>query len=82
MFHFFAADESHDYEFDYIEGSDKGPDHWGDIKKEWATCRDGKMQSPINLTRPTYGPELGKLQRHYKISNAVLENAVHEIKVG
>ncbi len=26
------------------------PEHWGDLKPEFAACKDGKSQTPINLT--------------------------------
>lgn len=37
-------------EFDYSEGSSKGPDHWGEFHEEWAICNKGDMQSPIDLS--------------------------------
>ncbi|KAF9597195.1 hypothetical protein IFM89_016336 [Coptis chinensis] len=36
-------------EFDYVKGSSKGPDKWGVIHEEWATCKYGDEQSPIDL---------------------------------
>jgi carbonic anhydrase len=27
----------------------RGPEHWGDLDPEYATCRDGKAQSPIDI---------------------------------
>lgn len=29
---------------------DTGPTHWGDLAPEYAACRDGRSQSPVNLT--------------------------------
>ena len=29
-----------------------GPDHWGDLKPEFATCKDGQRQSPIDIQSP------------------------------
>jgi carbonic anhydrase len=32
-----------------------GPEHWGSIAPEYASCATGKMQSPIDLPKPTGG---------------------------
>ncbi|KAL5994544.1 hypothetical protein ACLOJK_024597 [Asimina triloba] len=73
-----AEDEK---EFNYIEGSGKGPEHWGEIHKEWAMCKNGEMQSPIDLSnqRVLVVPGLGKLDRSYKSANAILKNRGHDI---
>ncbi|RRT53994.1 hypothetical protein B296_00039832 [Ensete ventricosum] len=34
----------------YEKGSEAGPEHWGEIHKDWAACGKGRMQSPIDLT--------------------------------
>ncbi|KAK7392497.1 hypothetical protein VNO78_20937 [Psophocarpus tetragonolobus] len=75
-----VEDES---EFDYIKGSEKGPSHWGELKKEWAACKNGKMQSPIDLSshRVRVVPELGDLKKHYKSNNATVKNRGHDIEV-
>ncbi|XP_010243267.1 PREDICTED: alpha carbonic anhydrase 7-like [Nelumbo nucifera] len=68
-------------EFDYLEGSGKGPDHWGELHEEWAACKNGDMQSPIDLLneRVQLVPGLGRLKRSYKPSNAILKNRGHDI---
>ncbi|XP_073112378.1 alpha carbonic anhydrase 7-like isoform X1 [Elaeis guineensis] len=68
-------------EFSYEQGSPNGPDHWGEIHKEWATCNNGDMQSPIDLTheRVKILPGLGRLKRNYRASNATLKNRGHDI---
>ncbi|KAJ6746726.1 CARBONIC ANHYDRASE [Salix koriyanagi] len=38
-----AQEVEDEREFDYIEGSEKGPAFWGDIKKEWADCKTGSF---------------------------------------
>ena len=30
-----------------------GPEHWGDLSDNYATCKTGKNQSPVNLMDPT-----------------------------
>jgi len=34
---------------------EEGPDHWGELSPAFASCRDGRMQSPIDITLPTQG---------------------------
>ncbi|KAF5471888.1 hypothetical protein F2P56_008651 [Juglans regia] len=70
-------------EFDYLDGSEMGPRHWGDIRKEWAACKNGDMQSPIDLSsrRVKLTSKLGELKRSYKPSNAIIKNRGHDISV-
>jgi len=43
-----AAAESHEIHWGY-EG-DEGPEQWADLSPEFAVCRDGTEQSPIDIT--------------------------------
>uniref|UniRef100_A0ACD5Y480 Uncharacterized protein n=1 Tax=Avena sativa TaxID=4498 RepID=A0ACD5Y480_AVESA len=46
-----AQQETEDeLEFSYVSGAENGPENWGSIKEEWATCGTGRMQSPIDLS--------------------------------
>ncbi|KAJ1392213.1 Carbonic anhydrase, alpha-class, conserved site [Sesbania bispinosa] len=75
-----VEDES---EFDYTKGSEKGPSHWGELKKEWATCKNGAMQSPIDLSshRVKVVRKLGELKKYYKPQNATVKNRGHDIEL-
>ncbi|XP_058771169.1 carbonic anhydrase Nec1-like [Vicia villosa] len=78
------ADEVEDEsEFDYLKGSKKGPSHWGELKKEWATCKNGIMQSPIDLSSKIVKvvPKLGELKKNYKPQNAIIRNRGHDIQL-
>ncbi|KAG6708100.1 hypothetical protein I3842_06G062900 [Carya illinoinensis] len=68
-------------EFDYSETSGKGPSQWGDIHPEWSLCRDGSMQSPIDLLNESVQivSHLGRLNRNYHPSNATLKNRGHDM---
>ncbi|KAK9168584.1 hypothetical protein Syun_000724 [Stephania yunnanensis] len=68
-------------EFSYIKGSDKGPEHWGELHKEWAACGNGKLQSPIDLSNKIVKitSELGMLKTCYKPFDATLKNEGHVI---
>ncbi|XP_011629346.1 alpha carbonic anhydrase 7-like, partial [Amborella trichopoda] len=64
-----------------LEGSEKGPKHWGELHPEWAACSNGDMQSPIDLHQKTVEvlPNLGCLKREYKPAKAILKNRGHDI---
>ncbi|KAF5750433.1 bifunctional monodehydroascorbate reductase and carbonic anhydrase nectarin-3-like isoform X2 [Tripterygium wilfordii] len=70
-------------EFDYLNNSEKGPRHWGEIKKEWEECKNGTLQSPIDLTdqRVKKIPKLLQMKKCYKPCNATLKNRGHDISV-
>ncbi|KAK7392498.1 hypothetical protein VNO78_20939 [Psophocarpus tetragonolobus] len=70
-------------EFDYIAGSEKGPRHWGDLRKEWAACKHGNMQSPIDLScaRVKIIPRCPHLEAYYESCNATIINRGHDIAV-
>lgn len=44
----FDADER---EFDYLENSEKGPSHWGDLKMEWSACKKWSFAVPSRLVQ-------------------------------
>ena len=45
------AQEHHPaHAWDY--GNELGPSHWGDLKPEYATCKTGHQQSPIDIRSP------------------------------
>ncbi|KAH9624874.1 hypothetical protein KSS87_016645 [Heliosperma pusillum] len=75
-----VEDES---EFDYVKGSKRGPEHWGEIKPEWAVCKTGKLQSPIDLfhKRVTIVPKSKEITKFYKIGNTLLKNRGHDIEI-
>ncbi|XP_037471655.1 alpha carbonic anhydrase 5-like, partial [Triticum dicoccoides] len=58
-------------EFSYDCGAENWPENWGKIK-EWATCRTGRMQSPIDLSDryATQAPNLGYLNHSYRSAKA------------
>ncbi|KAI4378711.1 hypothetical protein MLD38_016151 [Melastoma candidum] len=69
-------------EFDYIKGSKKGPEHWGEIKEEWGACKNGEMQSPIDLLseRVKIVPKsVVDIRTWYRPTNATLKNRGHDI---
>ena len=70
--------------YGYNEKSANGPRYWGDLKEEWAACKIGKIQSPIDLS--TNGveviPKLGGLKYwNYKPQHATVSNRGHDVAV-
>lgn len=46
-----ATQEHHpDHDWDY--GESQGPSHWGELKPEFAPCKNGHRQSPIDIRNP------------------------------
>lgn len=70
-------------EYGYNEKSANGPQNWGDLKKEWAACKNGKIQSPIDLSgdRVRVIPKYGELKRSYKPQHATITNRGHDVAV-
>ncbi|KAK4583098.1 hypothetical protein RGQ29_026042 [Quercus rubra] len=77
-----AQEVGEEPEFDYIEGSPKGPQHWGELKPEWAECKDGQSQSPINILNKNVkiASKTGDLRLNYKASNATVKNTGFSIE--
>ncbi|KAF3441800.1 hypothetical protein FNV43_RR15715 [Rhamnella rubrinervis] len=76
-----APEVDDEREFDYVEGSKKGPKHWGSIKKEWEACNYGRLQSPIDLSISEAGAALGPLKLSYSPTNVILKNRGHDIAI-
>ncbi|KAL5231932.1 hypothetical protein ABZP36_030708 [Zizania latifolia] len=78
-----AQETDHEEEFSYIIGEENGPEHWGEIKPEWAHCGKGEMQSPIDLShrRVTLVRDLGYLNHTYRAAEASIVNRGHDIMV-
>ncbi|WOK94152.1 alpha carbonic anhydrase 7 [Canna indica] len=70
-------------EFSYETGSETGPEHWGEIHKEWSACSNGKMQSPIDLSndRVRLLHHMGDLRYYYSPAKAVMMNRGHDIMI-
>ncbi|XP_075637623.1 carbonic anhydrase Nec1-like isoform X2 [Castanea sativa] len=78
-----TAQTDEEPEFDYIKGSPKGPEHWGELKLEWATCKNGQSQSPIDILNKDVQVNInpGDLRLNYKASNAIIKNTGPSVEV-
>lgn len=61
------------------EGS-LSPERWGDISKEFITCKVGKFQSPINITAAK-ALQHSDLKYHYTLTEDEVVNNGHTIQV-
>ncbi|KAI3919629.1 hypothetical protein MKW92_035097 [Papaver armeniacum] len=70
-------------EFSYAPGTPNGPEMWGDLHPEWATCKIGARQSPIDLANEKilYAPTLGELKLSHTPAFATLKNRGHDISL-
>ncbi|WOL20024.1 hypothetical protein Cni_G28826 [Canna indica] len=77
----FSQKGEHENDFSYRNGSKSGPEHWGELHKEWTTCAKGHLQSPIPLSdkRVHILPYLGPLRCSYRPSQGVVKNRGHDI---
>jgi carbonic anhydrase len=57
-----------------------GPSQWGDVKSEYATCKTGRMQSPIDV-RSSLVVGVSKISFNYKVSELALWNNGHTVQV-
>ncbi len=64
----------------YAYTGDHGPEHWGDLSAEFAPCKTGQQQTPINITQ-TQGAALSPLQFNYLPSELRIINNGHTVQM-
>lgn len=71
---------AHDVHWDY--SGEGGPDNWGKLKSNYATCASGTRQSPINIESGTTlrGPAEA-IQFNYRPSKGTVANNGHTVQV-
>ncbi len=70
-----AADKAH-----WGYSGHEGPEYWGELSPDYATCSSGKNQSPVDLTGMVEG-DLPELEVNYKTGGGEVVNNGHTIKV-
>ena len=74
-----AAQEHHpEHTWDY--GESKGPSHWGDLKPEFAPCKNGHRQSPIDIRNPQKA-DLPPIHFDYKPSPLHIVDNGHTVMI-
>lgn len=58
---------------------DTGPAHWGDLKPEFAACKDGKSQSPVDIAGAVKA-DLPAIETHYDDTTLRVINNGHAIQ--
>lgn len=74
-----AEKVSHTAASHWAYDGDGAPHAWGVIKEEYATCGDGKQQSPIDISAVTIGP-LSEIEFKYKSTPLELSHNGHTIQ--
>lgn len=69
---------SHEAHWGYT--GEHSPAHWGEMKKEFAMCSKGKMQTPINII-PTQDIDITPLEFDYTTNSTNVVNNGHTIQV-
>lgn len=72
--------DSQDREAHWSYSGSTSPEHWGDLSDDYKAAKDGKEQSPINITGAK-DVDLPSLQLNSKNSKAEVENNGHTIEV-
>jgi carbonic anhydrase len=75
-----AIGEDHQVAHIWDYSGSLGPRHWGDLKSEFAACRDGHRQSPIDIRNPKK-VELPAIEFNYKPSPLHIVDNGHTIMV-
>jgi carbonic anhydrase len=75
-----GAAQEHRSEHAWEYSGPRGPSHWGDLKPEYARCKDGHKQSPIDIRNPQKA-ELPPIEFEYKPSPLRLVNNGHTVMV-
>jgi len=74
----YVSAEEAKHHFQY--GGKNGPAHWGDLEKDYATCKTGKEQSPIDI-HGAVKAALPPIGFHYASGPAEVTNNGHSIQV-
>ena len=59
----------------------EGPGHWGDLDPNFATCKTGTRQSPIDIKGAKKDPSLAPVQVDYKPSPLKIVDNGHTIRI-
>jgi carbonic anhydrase len=75
-----SAVQEHHPEHTWDYGESKGPSHWGDLKPEFAPCKNGHRQSPIDI-RNAQNADLPPIQFDYKPSPLHIIDNGHTVMI-
>jgi carbonic anhydrase len=75
-----GAGQEHHPEQTWDYGESKGPSHWGDLKPEFAPCKNGHRQSPIDIRNP-HKADLPPIEFDYKASPLHIIDNGHAVMI-
>jgi carbonic anhydrase len=75
-----GAIQEHLPEHSWDYGEAQGPNHWGELKPEFATCKNGHSQSPIDIRSPQKS-DLPSITFDYKPSTLRIVDNGHTIMI-
>ena len=75
-----AAAQEHHPEHIWDYGELQGPGHWGDLKPEFAPCKNGHRQSPIDIRNPQKA-DLPLIEFNYKPSPLHIIDNGHTVMI-
>jgi carbonic anhydrase len=75
-----AVAQGHEPGHDWSYSDALGPTHWGDLKPEFAVCKDGQRQSPIDI-RSARSVNLPAIEFHYEPSPLRIIDNGHTIMI-
>ena len=76
----FSAAQEHHSEHTWDYGETRGPSHWGELKPEFAPCKNGRQQSPIDIHNPQKA-DLPPMQVDYKSSPLHIIDNGHTVMI-
>lgn len=75
-----AEEEAHSTGHAWSYEGETGPEHWGDLKPEFATCKTGRRQSPIDI-RGAQKAASSSIEFNYKASPLTVVNTGHSVQI-
>jgi len=72
--------QEHDSAHNWDYGDLQGPQHWGELTPQFAACKEGRRQSPIDIRNPQ-GAELAPIQFDYKASPLDIIDNGHTVMI-
>jgi len=75
-----SAAQEHHPEHDWDYGESQGPSHWGELRSEFALCKNGHRQSPIDIRNPQKA-DLPPIQFDYKPSPLHIIDNGHTVMI-
>ena len=77
---FAEAPAGHDTGVHWTYSGAAGPEHWAELNQEFATCGQGRLQSPVDIAGAKMNPLLKPIRFEYTSGGLALTNNGHTIQ--